>query len=56
MLAIVYDSWGREVSRHQVSAEASSATVQLAQRPGLYVCALVVEGVVVAKERVLIER
>jgi hypothetical protein len=52
----VYDPWGQPQGTYALTDEALSEGVTLRLRAGIYHCTLVADGVVVAKERLLITK
>ncbi len=52
---VIYDAWGTKVAQRPISIKAAQAEIQLMLREGFYHAALVVDGVIIAKDRLFIE-
>ena len=52
----VYDQWGAPMATYTLTDEALAEGVTLKLRAGIYHCVLVADGVVAAKERLLITK
>lgn len=52
---VLYDSWGQQVARYELTAEATRREISLQLRPGLYQVVLRADGQATAQARLLLE-